>query len=171
MYHSRAGNIFSISGNLATQFPQAVGWAMAAAIKGEDHLARAGSGRAAAPRLISSRLAICLGVSGAVILNVVTISGRSRRFRLRRRRAALVRGACPGYGIAAFASTQRLSRGYAVTQWAAERARTGAGPTLIELVTYRGPRIPPATIRRVIARRTITNTGPWAIPSSGSNSI
>src|ERR1700690_1176309 len=31
MYHSKAGNIFSISGNLATQFPQAVGWAMAAA--------------------------------------------------------------------------------------------------------------------------------------------
>ena len=27
---------------------------------------------------------------------------------------------------------------YAVTQWAAERARTGAGPTLIEHVTYRG---------------------------------
>jgi 2-oxoisovalerate dehydrogenase E1 component alpha subunit len=27
---------------------------------------------------------------------------------------------------------------YAVTQWAAERARTGSGPTLIELVTYRG---------------------------------
>jgi 2-oxoisovalerate dehydrogenase E1 component alpha subunit len=27
---------------------------------------------------------------------------------------------------------------YAVTQWAAERARTGGGPTLIELVTYRG---------------------------------
>src|ERR1700679_2712395 len=39
MYHSRANNIFSISGNLATQFPQAVGWAMAAAIKGEDNLA------------------------------------------------------------------------------------------------------------------------------------
>ena len=27
---------------------------------------------------------------------------------------------------------------HAVTQWAAERARTGAGPTLIEHVTYRG---------------------------------
>ncbi len=39
MYHWGAGNIFSISGNLATQFPQAVGWAMAAAIKGEDHIA------------------------------------------------------------------------------------------------------------------------------------
>lgn len=39
MYHSREGNLFSISGNLATQFPQAVGWAMAAAIKNEDHIA------------------------------------------------------------------------------------------------------------------------------------
>jgi len=27
---------------------------------------------------------------------------------------------------------------HAVTQWAAERARAGGGPTLIELVTYRG---------------------------------
>ena len=29
------------------------------------------------------------------------------------------------------------SRSMPSTQWAAERARTGAGPTLIELVTYR----------------------------------
>src|ERR1700679_2134941 len=39
MYHSASGNIFSISGNLAPQFPQAVGWAMASAIKGEDRIA------------------------------------------------------------------------------------------------------------------------------------
>jgi len=39
MYHSVPGRLFSISGNLATQFPQAVGWAMAAAIKGEDDVA------------------------------------------------------------------------------------------------------------------------------------
>ncbi len=39
MYHWGSGNIFSISGNLATQYPQAVGWAMAAAIKGEDRIA------------------------------------------------------------------------------------------------------------------------------------
>src|SRR6202022_639049 len=39
MYHWAKGTIFSISGNLATQFPQAAGWAMAAAIKGEDHIA------------------------------------------------------------------------------------------------------------------------------------
>ena len=36
MYHWDQGNIFSVSGNLTTQMPQAVGWAMAAAIKGED---------------------------------------------------------------------------------------------------------------------------------------
>src|ERR1700721_3684685 len=42
MYHSKAGNIFSISGNLATQFPQAVGWGMAAAIKGENNLGATG---------------------------------------------------------------------------------------------------------------------------------
>jgi 2-oxoisovalerate dehydrogenase E1 component alpha subunit len=38
MYHNKKGNLFSISGNLATQYPQAVGWAMASAIKGEDHI-------------------------------------------------------------------------------------------------------------------------------------
>jgi 2-oxoisovalerate dehydrogenase E1 component alpha subunit len=39
MYSDRAHGFFSISGNLATQFPQAVGWAMAAAIKGDSRIA------------------------------------------------------------------------------------------------------------------------------------
>src|SRR5690606_8011527 len=39
MYHSVENKLFSISGNLATQYPHAVGWAMASAIKGEDHIA------------------------------------------------------------------------------------------------------------------------------------
>src|SRR6201990_2996574 len=39
MYSDRAHGFFSISGNLATQFPQAVGWAMAAAIKGASRIA------------------------------------------------------------------------------------------------------------------------------------
>ena len=34
MYSAREVSFFSISGNLATQYPQAVGWAMASAIKG-----------------------------------------------------------------------------------------------------------------------------------------
>jgi 2-oxoisovalerate dehydrogenase E1 component alpha subunit len=44
----------------------------------------------------------------------------------------------PGYGIAGIrVDGNDFLAVYAVTQWAAERARIGAGPTLIELVTYR----------------------------------
>ena len=39
MYSDKAYGFFSISGNLGTQFPQAVGWAMAAAIKGDSRIA------------------------------------------------------------------------------------------------------------------------------------
>ncbi|MGB3738639.1 MAG: thiamine pyrophosphate-dependent enzyme, partial [Pontixanthobacter sp.] len=39
MYSSREHSFFSISGNLATQTPQAVGWAMASAIKGDSRIA------------------------------------------------------------------------------------------------------------------------------------
>ena len=45
----------------------------------------------------------------------------------------------PGYGIPGIrVDGNDFLAVYAVTQWAAERARTGGGPTLIELVTYRG---------------------------------
>jgi len=39
MYSSRDHNFFTISGNLATQMPQAAGWAMASAIKGDTRIA------------------------------------------------------------------------------------------------------------------------------------
>jgi 2-oxoisovalerate dehydrogenase E1 component alpha subunit len=39
MYSTREGAFFSISGNLATQYPQAVGWAMASAAKGDTKIA------------------------------------------------------------------------------------------------------------------------------------
>src|SRR5207342_3501277 len=39
MYSDKAFGFFSISGNLGTQFPQAVGWAMASAIKGDSRIA------------------------------------------------------------------------------------------------------------------------------------
>ena len=38
MYCSHRLNFFTISGNLATQYPQAVGWAMASAIKGDTRI-------------------------------------------------------------------------------------------------------------------------------------
>src|SRR6478736_2204564 len=39
MYSDREKGFFSISGNLATHYPQAVAWAMASAIKGDSRIA------------------------------------------------------------------------------------------------------------------------------------
>ena len=140
MYHSKPGNIFSISGNLATQFPQAVGWAMAAAIKGEDHLAAGWIGEGSSAEADFHHALLFASVYQApVILNVVNNQWAISTFQGYaggEQRSFAARG--PGYGIAGIrVDGNDFLAVYAVTQWAAERARTGAGPTLIELVTYR----------------------------------
>jgi 2-oxoisovalerate dehydrogenase E1 component alpha subunit len=141
MYHSRSGKIFSISGNLATQFPQAVGWAMAAAIKGEDHLAATWIGEGSSAESDFHHALLFASVYQApVILNVVNNQWAISTFQGYaggEQRSFAARG--PGYGIAGVrVDGNDFLAVYAVTQWAAERARTGSGPTLIELVTYRG---------------------------------
>ena len=101
MYHWRDGRIFSISGNLATQFPQAVGWAMAAAIKGEDddrrQLARRGLERRGR---LPPRAAVRLRLQGAGdSLNVVNNQWAISTFQGTaggERRSFAARG--PGYG-------------------------------------------------------------------------
>jgi 2-oxoisovalerate dehydrogenase E1 component alpha subunit len=140
MYHSKAGNIFSISGNLATQFPQAVGWAMAAAIKGEDHLAASWIGEGSSAEADFHHALLFASVYQApVILNVVNNQWAISTFQGYaggEQRSFAARG--PGYGMAGIrVDGNDFLAVYAVTQWAAERARTGGGPTLIELVTYR----------------------------------
>src|ERR1700685_3697342 len=140
MYHSKSGNIFSISGNLATQFPQAVGWAMAAAIKGADHLAASWIGEGSSAEADFHHALLFASVYQApVILNVVNNQWAISTFQGYaggEQRSFAARG--PGYGIAGIrVDGNDFLAVYAVTQWAAERARTGGGPTLIELVTYR----------------------------------
>src|SRR6202789_175016 len=141
MYHSKPGKLFSISGNLATQFPQAVGWAMAAAIKGEDNLAATWIGEGSSAEADFHYALLFASVYQApVILNVVNNQWAISTFQGYaggEQRSFAARG--PGYGIAGIrVDGNDFLAVYAVTQWAAERARTGAGPTLIELVTYRG---------------------------------
>jgi 2-oxoisovalerate dehydrogenase E1 component alpha subunit len=140
MYHSAAGNIFSISGNLATQFPQAVGWAMAAAIKGQDHIAASWIGEGSSAEADFHHALLFASVYQApVILNVVNNQwaiSTFQGFAGGEQRSFAARG--PGYGIAGIrVDGNDFLAVYSVTQWAAERARVGAGPTLIELVTYR----------------------------------
>ena len=138
--YKRAG-FFSVSGNLATQFIQAVGWAMASAIKGDSKIASAWIGDGAtAESDFHTALTFAHVYRAPVILNVVnnqwaistfqTIAGgESTTF--------AARGV--GCGIASLrVDGNDFLAVYAASQWAAERARSNLGPTLVEWVTYRG---------------------------------
>ena len=141
MYHTKEGNVFSVSGNLATQYPQAVGWAMASAIKGEDHVAAAWVGDGSTAEAdFHYALTFAAVYQAPVILNVVNNQwaiSTFQGFAGGDRRPFAVRGL--GVGVPGIrVDGNDLLAVYAVTLWAAERARRGGGPTLIEHVTYRG---------------------------------
>lgn len=143
MYHWGSGNIFSVSGNLTTQVPQAVGWAMAAAIKGEDHIAATWTGEGATAEAdFHHALTFAAVYRAPVIINVVNNQwaiSTFQGFAGGEQQTFAARG--PGYGIPGLrVDGNDFLAIHAVTQWAAERARKGAGATLIEHVTYRaGP--------------------------------
>jgi 2-oxoisovalerate dehydrogenase E1 component alpha subunit len=143
MYHSKSRRIFSISGNLATQFPQAVGWAMAAAIRGESNVAAAWIGEGSTAEADFHHALLFAKVYRApVILNVVNNQwaiSTFQGFAGGEQRSFAARG--PGVGIAGLrVDGNDFLAVHAATAWAAERARAGHGATLIEHVTYRaGP--------------------------------
>ena len=140
LYHNKDANIFSISGNLGTQYPHAVGWAMAAAIKGEDHIATSWLGDGSTAEADFHHALMFAAVYQApVILNVVnnqwaisTFAG----FAGADRRPFAARGV--GLGIPGIrVDGNDFLAVYSATLWAADRARRGGGPTILELVTYR----------------------------------
>jgi 2-oxoisovalerate dehydrogenase E1 component alpha subunit len=140
MYHWREGHIFSISGNLATQFPQAVGWAMAAAIKGTDDVAVSwlGDGSSAEADFHHALLFASVYQAPAIlcVVNNQWAISTFQGFAGGEHQTFAARG--PGYGIPGVrVDGNDFLAVHAVTQWAAERARMGRGPTLIEHVTYR----------------------------------
>ncbi len=139
-YQNSKKNMFSISGNLTTQYPQAVGWAMGSAIKGEDHIAASWIGDGSTAEAdFHHALTFAAVYNAPVVLNVVNNQwaiSTFQGFAGGERRSFASRG--PGYGIAGIrVDGNDLLAVYAVTRWAADRARSGGGPTLIELVTYR----------------------------------
>jgi len=141
MYHNKKANLFSVSGNLATQYPQAVGWAMASAIKGEDHISASWVGDGSTAEAdFHYALTFAAVYQAPVILNVVNNQwaiSTFQGFAGGERRSFAARGL--GIGIPGVrVDGNDLLAVYAVTQWAAQRARQGHGPTLIEHVTYRG---------------------------------
>jgi len=140
MYHWGKGNIFSISGNLTTQFPQAVGWAMAAAIKGDDDIAASWTGEGStAESDFHQALTFAAVYQAPVILNISNNQWAISTFQSYaggEQTTFAARG--PGYGVPGLRiDGNDFLAVYSASKWAADRARSGAGPTLIEHVTYR----------------------------------
>jgi len=140
MYSSRAHSFFTISGNLATQVPQAVGWAMASAIRHDSRIAATWLGEGStAEGDFHSGMTFSAVYNAPVIFNVVnnqwaisSFSGFAGSERTTFAARAI------GYGIAGLRvdGNDPLAV-YAAIRWAADRARSNNGPTLIEHFTYR----------------------------------
>ena len=143
MYSLRRAGFFSISGNLATQYIQAVGWAMASAIKGDTRIASAWIGDGATAEAdFDTALTFAHVYRAPVILNVVNNQWAISTFQAiagGENTTFAARGV--GCGIASLrVDGNDFLAVYAASKWAAERARSNLGPTLIEWVTYRaGP--------------------------------
>jgi 2-oxoisovalerate dehydrogenase E1 component alpha subunit len=140
MYSDKAHGFFSISGNLGTQFPQAVGWAMAAAIKGDSRICMGWIGDGAtAEGDFHSAMTFAAVYNAPVILAAVNNQWAISSFSgiAGGERATFAQRAV-GYGMAGLRVDGNDALAvYAAVQWAAERARSNAGPTLIEFFTYR----------------------------------
>jgi len=142
-YSSKDYGFFSLSGNLGTQFVQAVGWAMASAIKGDDGIASGWIGEGStAESDFHSALLFASVYRPPVILNVVNnqwaissfpgvSGGQSVTFAER----------AHGYGIPSLrVDGNDFLAVHSVSRWAERRVRANHGPVLIEWLTYRaGP--------------------------------
>jgi len=143
MYSSKKQGFFSISGNLATQVIQAVGWAMASAIKGDTKVASSWIGDGATAEAdFHTGVTFAHVYRAPVILNVVNNQWAISTFQ------AIAGGEGTTFaarGVGSGIASLRVDGNdflavYAASQWALERARRNLGPTLIEWVTYRaGP--------------------------------
>ena len=140
MYSDKTHGFFSISGNLGTQYPQAVGWAMASAIKGDSRIAMGWIGDGAtAEGDFHSALTFAAVYQAPVILAVVNNQWAISSFSgLAGAEQATFASRAIGYGIAGLRVDGNDALAvYAATRWASDRARSNKGPTLIEFFTYR----------------------------------
>ena len=141
LYSYKRAGFFSTSGTLATQVPQAVGWAMASAIKGDTKIASAWIGDGSTAEAdFHTALTFAHVYRAPVIINVVNNQWAISSFQ------AIAGGEGTTFaqrGVGVGLASLRVDGNdflavYAASQWAAERARTNHGATLIEWVTYRG---------------------------------
>ncbi len=141
MYSAKDYGFFTISGNLGTQYVQAVGWAMASAYKGDNKIAAAWIGDGStAESDFHSALTFAAVYRAPVILNIVNNQWAISSFQgIAGGMETTFASKGIGYGL----PTLRVDGNdflavWAATAWAEERARTNQGATLIEIFTYRG---------------------------------
>ncbi len=140
LYSARQAGFFSLAGNLGTQFPQAVGWAMASAYKRDRRIAAAWIGEgASAEGDFHHGLTFAAVYHAPVILNLVNNQWAiSSSQGVAGGEEATFASRAIGFGMPGIrVDGNDLLAVYAVTRWAADRARANHGPTLIELFTYR----------------------------------
>ena len=140
MYSSKPFGFFTISGNLGTQFPQAVGWAMASAIKGDSRIAVGWIGDGATAEgdfhagmtfasVYNAPAVLCVVNNQWAISSFSGIAGAEKATFAQR---------ATGYGIPGLrVDGNDVLAVYAAVRWAADRARSNLGATLIEFFTYR----------------------------------
>ena len=140
MYSEPDYGFFSISGNLGTQYPQAVGWAMASAYSADTRIAAAWVGDGStAEGDFHYALTFATVYQAPVVLNVVNNQWAISTFQgMAGGEQATFAARAVGYGLPALrVDGNDFLAVYAATKWAAERARNNHGATLIELYTYR----------------------------------
>lgn len=140
MYSEPDYGFFSISGNLGTQYPQAVGWAMASAYSGDTRIAAGwvGDGTTAEADFHYA-LTFATVYQAPVVLNVVNNQWAISSFQgIAGGERATFAARAVGYGLPALrVDGNDFLAVYAATKWAADRARSNHGATVIELYTYR----------------------------------
>src|SRR6476661_7650575 len=140
MYSSREHGFFSISGNLGTQYVQAVGWAMASAIKGDTRVAAGWIGDGStAESDFHAALVFASTYKAPVVLNIVNNQWAISTFQgIARGGSGTFAARGHGFGIPSLrVDGNDYLAVHAVAKWAVERAHRNLGPTVIEYVTYR----------------------------------
>lgn len=140
LYSAKEHGFFSVSGNLATQFIQAVGWAMASAIKNDTRIAAGWIGDGStAESDFHAGLVFASTYKAPVVLNVVNNQWAISTFQgISRGSSGTFAARGLGFGLPALrVDGNDYLAVHAVAKWAVERARRNLGPTLIEYVTYR----------------------------------
>jgi 2-oxoisovalerate dehydrogenase E1 component alpha subunit len=140
LYSARDYGFFTLSGNIGTQYAQAVGWAMASAYRGDTRIASAwiGDGSTAAGDFHYA-LTFAAVYRAPVVLNIVNNQWAISSFQgIAGGESTTFAARALGYGLPGLrVDGNDFLAVYAVSQWAIERARANLGATVIEFYTYR----------------------------------